>query len=787
PGLGNFVSVYVDAERNLWMASGGLHGVSRARLPFLHAGAGEEKRVESLTAADGLASNDARLIFEDRSHDIWIGTISGLQRLHRGIFTSYTPGDEATGSIGHGSLSQVDAVFEQKDGSLWIGTLEGGVARFKDGAWRVYSRADGLKPGQVRGFAEDGSLPAVAISDYGIFAHGSGAGKSGGFAKIPDVPGGYLTTPMTASDGSLWFAVQRKGLFRRIHGKIVHYGAAEGVPEDEAIGLIALDAAGTPWVGAGSQLLRWNGTRFEKVLSVPLPALCAVWSQKAVNGKILPAAVGTRGGLFFPSAKPGEGRMLTEKDGLPGEMALDVNEDAEGNLWITTTRAIARISREQWMGFAEGRLYSVHAEIYTRADGLGSNTVLPLPAVSALRAHDGRMIFATGLGFSALNLELGPSLNPEPAVMAVIDSVKIDDREQVGGAGGSLTVPPGQHRITFTYTTPPAPAPEQMRFRYRLSGWDRAWIEAGNAREVSYTALPPGSYTFEVSAITRSNRESASPARLGLQLKPYFWQTRWFLTLAALALAALLIEITRRRTRAGAERQSLQFQERAAERERIAYQIHDTVIQDMIGAALQMETVSFQISGEPEKASSNLNLLAQRLRETIARSRNMVWSLHSTAVVQYSLLEVLKHAEAEFRLGEKPSFELTSKGEPRDVHPLVRDEVYRICREALANAFRHSNAEMVRVELRFLPDALEVEICDDGEGIDEETRKHGRPGHFGLPGMQAHAQRIGAEITIVSSPGAGARILLRVKTRKPRWRWRREPRSATVVRSEEAI
>jgi signal transduction histidine kinase len=163
--------------------------------------------------------------------------------------------------------------------------------------------------------------------------------------------------------------------------------------------------------------------------------------------------------------------------------------------------------------------------------------------------------------------------------------------------------------------------------------------------------------------------------------------------------------------------------------------------------------------------------LAHRLRETIARSRNMVWSLHSTAVVQFSLVEVLRHAEAEFRLGELPQFELSSTGEARDIHPLVRDEVYRICREALANAFRHSNAHSVQVIVRFQPEIFEVEIRDDGQGIDDEIRLHGRPGHFGLPGMQAHAERIGAGITIHSAPGQGTTIHLRVKTHEPRWTW----------------
>ena len=148
----------------------------------------------------------------------------------------------------------------------------------------------------------------------------------------------------------------------------------------------------------------------------------------------------------------------------------------------------------------------------------------------------------------------------------------------------------------------------------------------------------------------------------------------------------------------------------------------------------------------------------------------MVSNLHSTAIAQYSLVDVLQHSEAEFRSGTLPIFDLVSKGEPREVHPLVRDEVYRICREALANAFRHANAEYVTVEVRFLPDMLEVEISDDGMGMTDELLKQGRPGHFGLRGMQAHAQRIGATLLIESELGQGTNVILRVKTSSSFWR-----------------
>ena len=737
PGLDNFVSVLVDHQHRLWMASGGLHGLSRNANGVR----------ETLTAAEGLAANDVRTIFEDRGGDVWIGTISGLQRLHSGLFTTYTSQDGLMGGERKGD--QIEAVFAAKTGDVWAGSLEGGVAEFAAGKWKRLGAKQGLSAGQVRGFAEDDGAPVVAISDYGIFHR-----RGERFAKIAGIPKGYVGTPVRTSDGSLWFSVDHRGLFRMQHGLSAHVGLADGVP-DGTIWSIAGNESGALWVGVGSELLRWNSSKFEHVRTLPSPAvsICALRNKGIV--------VGMLNGLLLNDST-GRDRVLTQQYGLPGDTVLDAIADEDSNLWIATPRAIARIQRSDWNDFVQHRIDHLNPQVFTREDGLRSNAVLPLNEVTAARAPDGRIWFATPLGVSVVD----PKIAPDKQEAAIVDSVTVDDHEE---PAGNLTIGPGQHRVTFAYTAPPTSSAEQTRFRYRLFGWDRNWIEAGAAREVSYTALQPGSYHFEVLAINRFGSVSPAVALVSLEMRPYFWQTKVFLAFSILAIALVIVEVTRRRTRAGAERLSLRFQERVAERERIAYQIHDTVIQDMIGAALQVELLGFQIADQPEKAEDLLGTLARRLRETIARSRNMVSNLHSTAVTQYSLVEVLRHAEAEFRLGDLPDFELVSEGEPRHIHPLVRDEVYRICREALANAFRHANAEHVRVKVSFLADSLEVEIADDGQGMDEETRLNGRPGHFGLPGIAAHAERIGALVDIVSSPGAGTKVLLRVQARERRW------------------
>jgi signal transduction histidine kinase/ligand-binding sensor domain-containing protein len=735
PGLGNFVSVTIDSHHRLWMASGGLHGLSRR--------SGDE--LETLTEADGLASNDVRTILEDRNGDFWLGTIAGLQRLHQGIFTSYSTLAKLAGN-----RSQTESIFEQKDGSIWAGTLEGGVMRWKAGHWQRFGKAQGLSPGQVRGFIDNGSIPAIAIADYGIFEQ-----RAGRFTKMPLIPYGYVSTPVISGDGSVWFRIDNRGLFRLKKGKLTEFGSKDGL-SGKPLSSLTVDREGTLWAGDVAGLQRWNGQRFERALSTYEPVLCVAWPKDGM-------AVGTFNGVLLRNGTNGAGRMLTQNEGLPGNLVQDILSDDQNNLWIVTASAIARITRELWTAYADGRISRVNPEIFTEADGLTSRYILPLNQITAIRSHDGRLWFATIKGPAVIDPHL-PDARP---AQAVVDSIVVDNQHYLAG---DLAIGPGRHRITFAYTSPATIAPEQTRFHYRLMGWDHDWVDAGTSREVSYTGLPPGRYRFEVVAFNREGGSSRLPAQAQIQLQPFFWQTRLFLILATFVVMGVVVEVTRRFTRRRAERLSLRFQERAAERERIAHQIHDTVIQDLIGATLQLELIGFEVTDRPAASRRLLVTLAERMRETIARSRNMVSNLHSTAVAQYSLVEVLQHSEAEFRSGPMPIFDLLATGEAREVHPLVRDEVYRICREALANSFRHANATYVTVEVNFLPDTLEVEISDDGKGMTKELLLHGRPGHFGLRGMQAHAQRIGATLLIESEPGQGTNVILRVKTYNSFWR-----------------
>lgn len=722
-GAEEFVQVFIDSKQRLWMASGGLQGISRFA----------DGKLEYLGTRQGLASNDARVLFEDRNGDMWVGTISGLQCIHRGKFVTFDAED------GLPPNSQYDSIFEDKAGTIWTGTLEAGVWNQVGDRWRNFGKREGIRSGQVRGFADGDTGPVVAVADYGLFAL-----KDGRYRKMKGIPDGYVTSPVRTEDGSIWFSVLHKGVCRLRNGKLKTYGAAEGLTND-VIWVLAAQKNGSVWAGGRAGAFEWNGTRW--MLAIPTTnGVDAITFPKA--GGVL---LGTSDGVQYRNGVVNW--KMTQEDGLPGDAIFSLEEDDRGDLWMSTARGICRIPHEQLDALGNGKRPQITPEIFTEDDGLKSRTVLPLAQVTGLHARNGRIWYATvsGPAFAM------PSMDLPTLPRAMLDSVMADDDYLTRG---SWNVKPGRHRLVFAFTAPSFIAPEQVRFRYRLLGWKNDWVDAKGTREASFMGLSPGRYTFQVQASSRTGEWGPVSDGTSIELQPYFWQTRWFFSLVAIALVVMIVEVTRRRTLRRAESLNLRFQERAAERERIASQIHDTFIQDLTGTALQLEVLGFQLAEDPEIAQNSLSNLAARMRETIARSRDIVSNLHSMAGPEQGLLDLLALVEAEFRLTELPTYRLWSEGTPCPLHPFLRDEVYSICREAVANAFRHANARVIEVKVLFSAGKLVVTITDDGIGVSEEIRLSGRAGHFGLAGMQAHARRVGATLAVESASGSGTRVVL---------------------------
>jgi ligand-binding sensor domain-containing protein len=493
-GPEEFVQVLVDRERNLWTASGGLQGISRFA----------DGKLELFGVKQGLASNDARALFEDSNGDMWIGTISGLQRLHRGRFTSYSEQE------GLPSRSQYDAIFEDKFQSIWAGTLDAGVWHFEGGRWHGFGVAQGVRRGQIRGFADGDTGPIVAIADYGLFAYGNGR-----FHKLSGIPPGYISSPVRTADGSLWFAVLHKGVYRIDHNALTFFGPKDGLTDD-AIWTLVPDSDGGLWAGGKTGAFRWNGERWNR--EVP--------SANAVDAIAIPrnggVLLGTSNGLVYRNGKTNW--TLTQEDGLPGDAVFSLLEGANRDLWMSTAHGICRIPHEQLQALNSGNVRRVTPEVFSEDDGLRSRSILPLGQVAEVLARDGMPWFATESGPVVADV----TERSQPLPEAVLDGIAIDD---ASFPRGDIRVAPGRHRLSFTFTAPSFVSPEQTRFRYRLLGWKGDWVSADTL------CVRPRIWDW-LQAVTRSKcklqiaRESGGLCRaIAVELEPYFWQTRWFLAL----------------------------------------------------------------------------------------------------------------------------------------------------------------------------------------------------------------------------------------------------------------
>ena len=309
--------------------------------------------------------------------------------------------------------------------------------------------------------------------------------------------------------------------------------------------------------------------------------------------------------------------------------------------------------------------------------------------------------------------------------------------------------------------------PQRVNFRYRLDGHDREWHEAGTRRQAFYTDLPPGKYSFRVIACNSDGVWNDNAAKLDFYVAPAYYQTYWFRALCGLFFLALLWAAYRFRVRRLHREFALTLEARVRERTSVARELHDTLLQSFHGLMLRFAVVSQLLPERPVEAKEQLDGTIDRAAKAIAEGRDAVQGLRSSTVQTNDL------ARAVNTLGEElaadpanqatPAFRVTVEGEPRDLHPILRDEIYRIAAEALRNAFIHAAARQVEVEIRYDNQQFRLRVRDDGRGIDPGVlSEHGREGHFGLPGMRERGKLIGGKLVIWSEAGAGTEVELRI-------------------------
>jgi signal transduction histidine kinase len=254
---------------------------------------------------------------------------------------------------------------------------------------------------------------------------------------------------------------------------------------------------------------------------------------------------------------------------------------------------------------------------------------------------------------------------------------------------------------------------------------------------------------------------NGAPASVPLEVEPQLSETWWFRVTGLCLTAAAIFAAFRYRVARVHAAINLRFEERLGERTRIARELHDTLLQSFQGLMLRLQVVDDLLP--PGKAKEQLEQSLERADQAIAEGRSALYDLRSSATTTNDLAQAVRALGDEMATQNSTAFHLVVEGRTRDLHPIVRDELYRIIREALRNAFSHAAANHIETEMTYGERAFRLRIRDDGQGIPREMLEAGRSGHYGLPGMRERARQIGAKLEIWSGAKAGTEIELSIE------------------------
>ena len=719
-----------DRESAVWIAAGsqGLFRVSR------------DGAVRS-ASAPAWPLRHVATVFEDRDGNLWVGTDRGLERWRDPVFTTYSVAQgmpaESIGPVFPDDAGRVwfapsagglfwiqnDVVTQVKEaglstdvvysihgsgGEVWVARQRGGVTRLRLAGEKIaadrFTHRDGLAQDSVFAIhrARDGAVWA------GTLTGGASVLRDGRFSTYGTSNG--LTSNTVASilqsrDGTIWFATPN-GLSAFSRGAWRTYVTKDGLPSND-VNVLYEDHAGVLWVGTAKGIAILEGGQLK-------PA-----------GDSAPALQGT---------------------------ILGLAEDRRGSLWLSVVDRVLRVDRERLL---HGALDDGDVKEYGVADGLLAVEAVKRNGIVAADG-EGRIWFGLTRGLSVADPARADHRSP-PALTA-IESVTAD------GAAVDLRnparIPSGRRRLAFDYQGLSLSVPERVRYRYRLDGFDNAWNGPVSERQAVYTNLTPGPYRFRVVASNGDGLWSEAEASVPFEITPMFWQTAWF-QVSAFVLAGLSTwGIYRLRVRQVAGRLGIRFEERLAERTRIAQELHDTLLQGFISASMQLHVAVDRLSEDsPEKSS--LARVLDLMGKVIEEGRNAVRGLRSSSSAPHDLEQAFAGVQKEVA-GTAAAYRVIVEGQPRSLNPIVRDEVYRIGREGLVNAFHHSGATRIELELEYGAKELSVFVRDDGRGIDPHVAAVGTDGHWGLTGMRERARRIRGDLKIRSRVGAGTEVELRV-------------------------
>ncbi len=736
------------------------------------------KIIDGSAVLSGRESGRGRCLLQDRVGNLWVGTAGqGLWRVKSIDSPNNVMVDRATeltGLLGNGVLS----LFEDRDGNIWVGTIEG-LNRLRPG------RATALSSlGLVSGLAAEHD--AVWVVASGSVSRVKAAAIPQGIGKPPDWPA-TITAVHSDERGRVWIARgNHLVLTTGTHSEEVNFGGALG----GVIDLLASDRKGGVWLHDSlAGVLHWNGTQLlSSGLShgeEPSPLL---WMNTQRDQTLW--LLGAEGRVLV--VRPdGALRQYGPADGLEPNAYRTMYEDAAGAIWLGGARGLARFRNGRFQSLRQMNghaLVNMTAIIEDESGllwlGTGSSVVAFHPADfdraiasptnripfrlytseslagnprwygqnAGVRAADGRLWFVTSQGIAVVDPRVVP-VKQDPTGVG-LDSVIVDGDAVQPRDGVRLR--PGTKKLELGFGALALSTPECTHFRYKLDGFDAAWVESGTRRHAAYTNLPAGHYRFHLMASGADGTWPDADAVWIFSIAPMFYRTPWFLGGCVLFAAVSVVGAWRMHLRQVRARFSLVL----AERTRLSREIHDTLLQGLFGVALRCDAIASDMEAPSPRLREHFIQMRRDVEQYIREARQSIWNLRSAFLEQRGIASALRRAGEHATSGHPVHFVFTVEREPKACTREIEEHLLRIGQEGVANAIRHAHASEIRMVLRYEDAGVILRIGDDGLGFDPNLAEEN--GHYGLVNMRERAEAAGGHVRIESCVGGGTVVEVRV-------------------------
>jgi ligand-binding sensor domain-containing protein/signal transduction histidine kinase len=745
----NTRSLFQSPTGQLWI------GLSTALVEFVPQASRDGSGFRPYVSELGMSKLFVQALAEDRDGNLWIGTDNGALKLARNGFTTYTEAD----GLGE---SRVSSLFESRAGDL------GGMTLFSSEtplSWFEGNRFRAIRPRLPRHLTYFGwGWHQLTLQDQaGEWWLPTGQGLVR-YPKVNHVRQ-LATTPPKAiytirdglvsndvfrlyedSRGDIWiatFSEARQGITRweRATETFHLYGEAEGLPPRTPIAnVFREDRAGNLWIGfqENDALARFRDGRFTVFNS----------EQGLPAGTIYDLYLDHRSRLWIASTQGGLARLddtsaeqprfitYTTSQGLSSNSINCITEDRYGRLYVGTKRGLDRLDP------ATGRV-----KPFTAADGLISGEVLV-----SYRDRKGDLWFGGKGGLSRLSPQPDPPQSPPPVL---ITGLRIGgETHQISALGeteiAALELGPDQHQIQLDFVALGFSPGEGLRYQYKLEGASEDWSQLADQRLVNFANLAPGRYRFLVRAVNADGVMSEPPASFSFTILPAVWQRWWFVALIAALAGLIAYALYRYRVN------QLLKVERV--RTRIASDLHDDIGSSLSQISIISEVVRTQLTRDNPAFAAPLSTIAQTSRELVDSMSDIVWSINPKRDNLFDLVYRMRHFSMDTLAAQEIDFDFNAPDSLPEtkIETDMRREIFLIFKEAVNNAIRHSRGSYVKIELSFENGALQLAVKDNGTGFD--TTKNHR-GH-GLSSIRQRAERIGGELEINSTPGAGTEVTL---------------------------